>query len=228
MTRKLYAIGDIHGCLDELNEMLVKIHENRGDSPATIVFLGDYVDRGPKSAQVLDLVQSLVESSTDDLKYVAIRGNHEDMFMEGISTSRSEMFLVNGGDKTIESYVEAGRNYREHYEFMCSLPIWYKEGQFVFVHACLPPGLEDWEHMNDGRWEASIIWGRSYVGYEGEHFEGVFVVHGHTPVREIVHTANQLDIDTGCVFGNKLTAVRLYEDRGFEKFEVKSSMPSRF
>lgn len=221
MSRKLYAIGDIHGCLTELKQLLKLIEENRGDSPATIVFLGDYVDRGPDSAGCVELVKDLVASSTDELTYIGLMGNHEDMWIEFLEDNRNTMSIANGGGATAVSYANANIDPMSHYEFLKNLPIMHREGQYLFVHAGFFAGAKDWEDVK--RYRDMLIWNRSYNDYEGEWLDNVFVVHGHTPTRSIQVHANQLGIDTGAVFGNKLTAVRLYEDRGFEAIQVQSS-----
>lgn len=228
--RKLYAIGDIHGCYDALSNLLEKISLDKGDDLATIVFLGDYVDRGPDSYKVIDLLIKLQESSrrpgakTD---YVFLKGNHEEMMLGGI---HKDSWYYNGGFETIESY-KSLPNWENVLE---THKQWMKEnlktlvclGPYAFVHAGLNPLCP-----LDNQDENDMIWDRTFNSWSGEFPSKLFVVHGHTPVSTPDLKPWQLNIDTGCVFGKdypekygKLTAVRLPDDpksRDFVFFQSK-------
>src|SRR5678815_719209 len=120
----LYAIGDIHGCADELDDLLTRLPLQSG---STLVFLGDYIDRGPKSRQVIERVLDLRRH----FEVIALRGNHEQMlleFLEGESDQLVARFVLNGGSSTLASYADPSGHYGippSHEEFFRSLPYTY-------------------------------------------------------------------------------------------------------
>lgn len=220
---KLYAIGDIHGCLHTFDELLDKVFEDIGDDEAEVILLGDYTDRGPYSFEVIEKIISLLDSNPK-VKFTPIRGNHDQMFMDACRSRSVEMFLHNGGDKTVESYVKNGKDPAFHYAFLSSLPLMIRRGEFLFVHAGIDPGRK-----LDDQSEWDCIWERKWQNYDGAFDENVFVVHGHTPVPNVHRKENQMDIDTGCVFRlfyqdesdyGLLTAVRLDGRKDFKFIQV--------
>jgi serine/threonine protein phosphatase 1 len=227
---KLYAIGDIHGCFDELQELMRLVFFDIGNDQAKIVFLGDYVDRGPKSAQVVDYLDGLRENGATGVEFVFLKGNHEDMLMKAIfeSPTRDDlgMYYLNGGFQTEQSYQDNNFIYADHKEFYYSLKRYHRHGDFFFVHAGLAPASTLERAMGDFVIDMDpLLWAREWNDHDGEFPENVFVVHGHTPVSEIKFLPNQINIDTGCVFGKsyseqygRLTAVRL---DGRTKEEIK-------
>lgn len=220
---KLYAIGDIHGCYDELISLLSMIDDDIGSDTAKIVFIGDYVDRGPDSALVVDHLNELRVSEVKNIEYIFLKGNHEDMLIRGeldaISMDQSELFYYNGGAATIKSYLESNYTLEDHRDFYESLVRYHRHDDFFFVHAGLAPSktLElALEHNFSWLDDDPCLWMREWNNYDGEFPENVFVVHGHTPVKQVEFKKNQINIDTGCVFGRpwsedygQLTAVRL-------------------
>jgi len=144
---RLFAIGDIHGCVDELAAMMTAIAPVQGD---TVVFVGDYVDRGPSSRDVLDL---MAELRTGEAEYVFLKGNHEDMMLSflGLPGHYGDSFLFNGGAQTMQSYGVAddkldrgGETLREsipadHVEFLKGLATSYFRPPYLFVHAGILP-----------------------------------------------------------------------------------------
>ena len=227
--RKLYAIGDIHGCSLALIRMMKLIEEDRAGSPAKIVFLGDYIDRGPDSPGVVQHLIDLKNSTkTPEVEYVFLKGNHEDLLLGALDgkPQYESTFLYNGGSQTLNQYnQEATMNLGQHRaHFFEDLELMHRDGDFVFVHAGLDP-----HSPLANQDEEIMIWDRGFVKYTGVYHENVFVVHGHTPVENPTIFGNQMNIDTGCVFGKeysedygKLTAVRL-DDRakcpGLEGFK---------
>lgn len=227
---KLYAVGDIHGCYKELLELMDLIIDDAGEDDAKIVFLGDYVDRGPDSALVVDYLDGLRVSEEKNIEYVFLKGNHEDMLIKAIFESPSrddlDMFYYNGGTTTKQSYTDNNFIFKDHEEFYKSLVRYHRHGDFFFVHATLPPARSMKDAFNNFVFgEDAFLWAREWVDYDGEFPEDVFVVHGHTPVAQVTFHKNQVNIDTGCVFGKEhsenygvLTAVRL---DGRDKDEIK-------
>lgn len=199
---KIYAIGDVHGCLFELKLLLGFIDEmlKPGDE---VVFIGDYIDRGPDSKGVVDLIINRQKNHPN--KTIALKGNHEDMMIEGMSG-----WIMNGGATTIESYgipwIDLPHYWSKfpdnHKEFYTNLPLFYQNGKYVFVHAGIDPGLS-----LENQTEQCMLWERQFVGYRGEYVDGYTVVYGHTPLERVIERPHQFGIDTACVFGGKLTAL---------------------
>lgn len=226
--RKLYAIGDVHGCWDALTKLLVKIGEDKGDDEATIVFIGDYVDRGPKSAEVVDLLrrlQNFSETPSRKTRYVFLRGNHEDMMLSGDARRHSGFWLPNGGVQTLDSYRgtygedEWEKRWEDDCRWIDENTVWWhreKSGDddYLFVHGGMNPAvkLDELEEYKD-----ALIWERNYNKYDGDYDQGIKLVHGHTPIERPLVLRRQLNIDTGCVFGKSyseygnLTAAVLHE-----------------
>src|SRR5690606_352365 len=130
-----YCVGDIHGCYDHLLDLMDMVYDQE---PGTIVFLGDYIDRGPKSKQVLDCLMSLDSGGTKiagDWKYVFLRGNHEEMVLLG----DSYLWHMNGGKETLDSFPNRIMP-QEYIDWMKKLKLTYETDDYYFVHAGLRPG----------------------------------------------------------------------------------------
>ena len=220
---RIYAIGDIHGCKTELEKLLSKIEPSVREEDY-IVFLGDYVDRGPDSKGVIDVV---IQTMDTHKRTVALRGNHEEMMISGA------WWMQNGGTETINSYgVNANDFYtihnsdvrrcipKNHWEFLNSLQYTFRLGRVVCVHASLNPDVPV-----ESQSEEWMVWDRSMDGYNGSYKDDVFVVRGHTPNYKVRETENQLNIDTACVFGGHLTCAVIDSETGevIEYHQVKSS-----
>lgn len=215
MASILYCIGDIHGCLTQLKTLMEMIEDDAGHRDAKIVFVGDYIDRGPDSKGVVDFLINLKNSKNRE--YIFLKGNHEDMMMDPYG---QRDWWYNGGKQTMDSYrCESFRLFPEdHQEWFKNLRTYYQYGRFVFVHAGLDPSLK----LEDQS-EHSMLWNRKYVGYNGEYEGGYFVTYGHTPLSDIIRCNNGAGIDTGCVFDDadlltgekaegKLSAIRIEPD----------------
>jgi len=202
---KIYAIGDVHGCLNEMKALLAKVDEQIKPEDQ-IVFLGDYVDRGPDSKGV---IEHLIErEKSHQNKHIFIRGNHEDMMMSG------EYWFMNGGAEVVKSYGLDPVDYtiqfsffsdhmpKDHQAFIHRTRLYYQIGRCVFVHANIDPSLS-LEDQNAN----TLIWARHYDGYNGDYNGGWFVVRGHTPVGSVREFRNQIMLDTACVFGGFLTCL---------------------
>lgn len=221
-----YAIGDVHGCAKRLRRLHDQIieHIQRVGSPgeATVVHLGDYVDRGPDSKGVIDAcIDFEKEGKEQGFQTVFLMGNHEDMFLDAYRGSNlgREMYsyLMNGGREAIQSYTgnDSLENWRdsipqEHIEWIRSLRLdyWADEDKLYFVHAGIDP------HTFPDCSDNVKIWTRNhvvddYVDWEAnEALDGVMVVHGHTPNRMLqieYDEGRRLNLDTGAVYGGKLT-----------------------
>ncbi|MEP1142448.1 MAG: metallophosphoesterase family protein [Henriciella sp.] len=214
-----YAIGDVHGEAVRLRQLHASIFERHafefGDAIAKIVHLGDYVDRGPDSADVIEAVMEL--ESRSGLQTVALKGNHEAMLIEGLTAAHEgayDNWLVNGGDATVQSYKDRGHDtvLKTHLSWLKARPNIHVDAaqKLIFVHAGIQPQL-----YPDDRSE-TYLWTRSRRFFEVQNWKnealiGWTVIHGHTPTDdyypEIVEAqATRINLDTGAVFGGRLTA----------------------
>ncbi len=196
-----YAISDVHGCADTLKALLNRIGPTGGD---VLFFLGDYIDRGPNSKGVVDI---LLELEAGDIETVCLRGNHEELLLRALQDeSRMDNWIINGGMTTIESYLEEESFVLppSHKHFYNRLPRYHLTPEYVLVHAGLNFGLAD--PLED---EHSLIWIRGwYNRIDPQWLNGRLIVHGHTPIPklEIIRMRDQtthlpvIDIDCGCVF----------------------------
>jgi serine/threonine protein phosphatase 1 len=220
---RVYAVGDIHGRLDLLDRLLAQItaYEAARPSPRTLlVFLGDYIDRGPDSRGV---IERLLHGLPQGAEARFLRGNHEWMMLRCLAApGYFPNWGMNGGWETLESYGVSGRlasDTREmvsqlavelpdaHLDFLQGLETSLTVGDYFFVHAGVRPGV-----ALDQQAEQDLLFIREpFLSHDGAF--GKIVVHGHTPVREPEIRENRIGIDTGAVFTGRLTALRLEEDR---------------
>lgn len=220
---RVYAVGDIHGSLDRLmrlHDAIVSDAEASGAERKVVVYVGDYVDRGPDSRGVVNL---LIEAPLPGFECYHLIGNHEyymRQFLEDGSTLQG--WLMNGGDATLRSFgvdpfvgmvgsgglCEALRDSVTPAEraFLDGLLWSHVEGDYLFVHAGIRPGV-----ALDEQEQQDLIWIRDPFLSSDQEF-GKVVVHGHTPVREPERRVNRIGIDTGAVYGGDLTALVLEAD----------------
>ncbi len=219
---RIYAIGDIHGRFDLLERLTSKIRGDLDESPAarTIeIFLGDYVDRGPQSREVIEW---LIESPPLANERICLLGNHEDMLLRALdSTSVMSNWLFNGGGETLLSYGVKTRGFggesalidlqhglraalpATHLEFLASLRRMVAIGPYLFVHAGIRPGRRPEDQDPD-----DLVWIRKPFLDSDADF-GCIVVHGHTPVDRPDVRKNRINTDTGAVFTGCLTCLVL-------------------
>ncbi len=192
---RLFAIGDIHGCLQQLEELLTRVAPTGRDQ---VVFLGDYVDRGPASAGVIDY---LIEFGRSFPATVFLRGNHEQMFTDYLDGLDPAVFLLNGGLETLNSYHDRGLwpVPQKHREFLDTLVNYYQTDDCIFVHAGLRPGVPLAEQDC-----SDLLWiRREFI--TSDYDWGKTVIYGHTPLEEPLLGETRLGLDTGCVYGRRLT-----------------------
>lgn len=204
----IYAIGDIHGEFDKLLKLISLLNLKKED---LLVFLGDYIDRGKKSFEVIEYLYEL------NKKYncIFLRGNHELMLRQYLTGKpEGDFYLYNGGRTTMSSYEKYGFvinpfDYllpREHISFMQRLKPYYETDEYIFVHAGIMPEIK----LEDTP-DTVLYWDRdfNYEDYKGPKT----VVYGHTPYNEVLNAKYKICIDTGACFesmGN-LTCVKLPE-----------------
>jgi serine/threonine protein phosphatase 1 len=218
--QRVYAIGDIHGCLDRLVSLHEAIAEDMVARPVahtTLIHLGDYVDRGADSAQVIDWLINQPPVPADAI--VNLMGNHEFMMLSalaGVDKEAPSHWMLNGGadsllswgiSRTVPPTEWASRIPRQHLLFLRDLEIRRHIGPYLFVHAGIRPGVP-----LDKQSRQDMMWIREpFLSSRADH--GAVVVHGHTPKREPVVQPNRIAIDTGAVLGGALTCVVLEEDK---------------
>ena len=230
MSDSIYAIGDIHGQLAELDRILDLIHADGGPD-APIVFLGDYTDRGPNSRGVID---TLVAGKQAGRNWTFLKGNHDRMFEWFMQRPilhdpymMVELYWLHprlGGDTTLASYgVDAGPTRREkdvqadsravvpasHVEFLEQLQLTHVVGDLMFVHAGIRPGIP----LADQN-EEDLLWIRKeFHDHTGPHPK--VIVHGHTPIRDATHYGNRVNLDTAAGYGEPLTAAVFEGTKGW-------------
>lgn len=203
---RIYAVGDIHGCYEKLLVLMEKIDIDFESD--RLVFLGDYIDRGPQSFEVVAYLAELKQRYTNT---IFLKGNHEEMLEKYLSGEDRITYLVNGGQQTLESYMNRPRPEGEpaipstHLEFFKSLRIYHETQNYIFVHA----GLKNKVPLEKQKTEDLLWIRRRFI--ESKYDYGKMVVFGHTPLPEPLLLPNKIGIDTGAVYGNRLTCVRLPE-----------------
>jgi serine/threonine protein phosphatase 1 len=202
-VEKFFAIGDIHGNLAHLERLIEEIKPALNPQRDTLVFLGDYIDRGPDSKGVVDFV---LQVRKEFPHVVCLKGNHEAMFLDWFLDGKDyDLYLYNGGGATIRSYSLEGEFTlpQEHLDFFTSLLLYYETEQYIFVHAGLRAGIPLAEQdPND------LVWIRDEFILSPHDF-GKVVVFGHTPLQQVFITPTKIGIDTGAVYGGKLTCLEL-------------------
>lgn len=209
--KKIYAIGDIHGCLDALKDMLTKFEKDRAGDDAVIITLGDYTDRGPDSAGVIQHLIELKKNAPENVQYVFLKGNHEDGMLEEVVNRPGYSGMLNGPTK--KSYQNLGIYPSVHKEFFESLKLYHQIGDLVFAHAGIDPNLK-----MEVQTTRALLYDRKTKDYTGKYVDDVFVIHGHSPTHRrvmsfndklmpvevdeftVVRLPNKVNIDTGCVF----------------------------
>lgn len=180
----------------------------------TFVFVGDYIDRGPASRQVVDFLLDFKE----DVDCVFLRGNHEQMLLDAFRRDDSTMWMMNGGRSTLQSYdiLDSGGSLpEEHEQFYKSTRLYYDTDDYFFVHAGLSPAKTIAQSIEDEKEQQEFLWERSHLNAFETPWEKT-VVFGHTPRPKPLQKDKMIGIDTGCVYDRvgygKLTAVKLPEE----------------
>ena len=227
--RRIYAIGDIHGRQD----LLIDIHSRilhdaaradpSGDVGKVVIYLGDYVDRGPMSKET---ITTLIDCPLDGFETVYLKGNHEHFLMKFLDNYEvGRNWLASGGAETVRSYgVDLDHrpaddcDFRHvqvalraaipdaHFDFLAGLKLFHREGDFYFTHAGVSP-----HRALDDQIEEDLLWIRDeFLSYDKPL--GKIVVHGHSIVPEPQIRTNRIDIDTGAYATGRLTCLVLQEN----------------
>lgn len=220
---RIYAIGDIHGCrdlLDRLHEQILRDVLDFKGTRRVVVYLGDYVDRGLESREVVD---RLLDDPLPGFESIYLKGNHEQALLDFLQDSRVALdWMSYGGDATLYSYgvgLEGPRSNpatlmklqekfrtnlpERHLAFYQSLALAHEEQDYLFVHAGIKPGVP-----LDAQKESDLLWIRDEFLDSGENF-GKVIVHGHTITRVPEVKKNRIGIDTGAFASGVLTCLVL-------------------
>jgi len=232
---RIYAIGDIHGCLAEATQLFAMIEADMALSPQmrfTIVTVGDYCDRGPDSSGVINF---LIEKSRQypvgsNTSLICLRGNHDQRFLEfmDLPDQTWEGFLTYGGRQTLMSYgidpdgsvtvAELARAFkqavpRQQTRFLDNLPLMHVAGGYAFVHAGIRPGIALEQQSAD-----DLLWIRnSFLQFQGAHTH--VIVHGHTIDERFDVQANRINVDTGA-FESGILSCAVLEGRQMRKMQT--------
>lgn len=233
---RIYAIGDIHGMAELATQMFALIDAETASwhGEVIVVVLGDYIDRGPHTKEVLEFLAQ--RSQLQGSSLVTLRGNHEDLFLRFLDdpVSFGSDWLQLGGGATLLSYgvnVSRGLDYRairselirhlpiNHLAFLQALPLTFQHQDFFFSHAGARPGVA---LLNQT--ERDLLWTRWRHSDADVSFEKI-LIHGHTPVEEPTARGGRINVDTGAYATGRLSAVRITPD-GIGFVTVTAAMQS--
>ena len=221
IDRLTYAVGDIHGRADLLDQLLDLIEQDRGGAPAEIIFLGDYVDRGPSSRQVIERLLEM--TAVSDLSLTFLKGNHEAAMLDFLDNAEAGLAWAQwGGDEALMSYgvkaplskteiepwSEAQSALKEalpesHLSFLNRLQLYVVRGDYLFVHAGVNP-----DRPLEEQGETEFLWIRDEFLSSRRQLPYT-IVHGHTPEGQPYQDSRRIGCDTGAYMSGRLTAVRL-------------------
>lgn len=231
--KRTFAVGDIHGHAVLLDRLLLQLRE-RAEPGDRLVFIGDYIDRGPDSRGVIDRVMEL-RGGVWDGPVVTLRGNHEDMLLDEWRETRQYdlgLWRVNGGRETLESYLEGvvvtlttpskPAIPAEHREFIGGTAYWFEDEHAYYVHAgfrprTLPSEVDEFDLLwirtdfieSDYAWDKPVVFGHTPM------FEGLMLGRGPVTNWQPLNRPEKIGIDTGVCYGGRLTAVMLPEREFF-------------
>ena len=214
--RRVYAIGDIHGCraqLEQLHREIIRDLAARPIAAPLLIHLGDYIDNGPDSAGVIELLVA----RPPPIRMIQLLGDHERMLLDALAGDRAAAtdWLWAGGKAALESWSLDPDLPRERWEaalpaahvaFLRGLKRMHREGDYLFVHAGIRPGVPLTEQTLDDlvSIRQPFLWTEQPLG--------AIVVHGHSSNPAVVRTDNRIGLDTGAGMGGRLTCAVLEED----------------
>ena len=222
-----FAIGDIHGCLSQLTSLHKNILNYDKFNPRNdlLIYLGDYIDRGKYSKEVIDQILKL---KNNNIKTINLMGNHDEFMIDFILNKKNNIknWVNFGADQTFRSYgvevveyikdgfddevVDKLRNTllnkmdNTHLDFFKNLEISYSSENYLFVHAGIDPDKKLSEQS-----EKDYLWSRSEKFFSKDFKSEKIIVHGHTPEENIINDAFRINIDSGCYFSGKLSCACL-------------------
>ncbi len=214
----VYAIGDIHGRRDCLDQLLENIEQDAGTKPYRLIFLGDYIDRGPDSWGVIERLVLLRRKKPST---IFLKGNHEQVLIDFLAVpEETESWLDWGGLEALKSYgvdnlrgksLEQVRDEfadllpDDHFRFLLDLELYHQRGDYIFVHAGLNP-LQDLAQQK----EQDLLWIRDpFLQNKSQRWGNKTIVHGHTPVENAQDKGWRINVDSGAYASGILSAVCL-------------------
>jgi serine/threonine protein phosphatase 1 len=212
MNKRLFAIGDIHGCFDSLKELVEdKIQLQKSDK---LILLGDYIDRGDKSKEVIDFLIELLENGYD---VIPLLGNHEAMLLDANGNEKNiSIWIQNGGNETLKSFgiSSIAKLDTKYLDFFRNLKLFFELENYLFVHAGFNDEIEN--PFNDSY---HMIW-KCREKYTHPFLEDKIIIHGHCHIpsdtcdKRIKNNNHVINLDTGCVYAGhssfgRLTALEL-------------------
>tara|TARA_Y100000389_G_C17321750_1_gene443448 strand:- start:16 stop:729 length:714 start_codon:yes stop_codon:yes gene_type:complete len=226
----LFAIGDIHGCLNELTSLHKKIltYDKFDLKNDIIIYLGDYIDRGKNSKEVINQILKLKDNN---IKTINLRGNHDEFMIEFLFNKNNNIksWLNFGADQTFRSYnieivefikdgfeedvinklreVMLNKMEQSHINFFKTLEMSYSTDKYLFVHAGIDPEKKLTEQT-----KKDYLWSRSNEFFKKDFKAEKIIVHGHTPEVNIANDPYRINIDSGCYFSGKLSSVCLNDE----------------
>ncbi|MBP1965932.1 metallophosphoesterase family protein [Paenibacillus aceris] len=230
--KRTLVVSDIHGCVDEFKQLLVKVNFNAEEDQ--LVLLGDYVDRGPDSRGAVEYVMSLVREKGA----IALKGNHDQRFVDvlGEVDPLTEMkFFEHGGIQTFQSFCGSNNldlkqskerilgTCRDHIDFLSSLPLFHEDEGHIYVHAGLNPTYIDWKTQP----ERDFLWIRAPFVQQRTVVKKT-VVFGHTPAKDIHGKADvwfdrdKIGIDGGCAYGFQINCLEIKGNNQYTTHSVAS------
>ena len=232
----IFAIGDIHGCLKQLVTLQDKIfnYPQYNKEEDSLLYLGDYIDRGPSSK---DVVNHILQLQTEGIKSIFLMGNHEQFMIDFLFNKINNLsnWIINGADQTFKSYdLEVAEFIKDGFEddnidklrdiflskltkenvyFFKNLKLTYTMGDYLFVHAGINPekSLSEQNKMD-------FLWSRSDKFFDKNFEFEKIIVHGHSPEKEVVNFPYRINVDTGSFFSGKLSCVCLNDNNNERKF----------
>ena len=224
---QVFAVGDIHGCRDLLQNMHKKILESSQnvEGKKLLIYLGDYIDRGP---DIKGTVQTLIDFQPENFTKVFLLGNHEQMLLDFMTGKRNSLYiwLGNGGLETLESYGSDVNSYIDHSmelkdeelirkqftrllpfshkNFFNQLILNYEWNNYFFVHAGINPDLPLEKQEKE-----TMLWTREKSFFNPKMTCSKIIVHGHTPVEKIEKYPFRINLDTGSFYSGKLSSLKI-------------------
>ena len=232
----IFSIGDIHGCLKQLTSLHNKIfnHLSFNKKDDLLVYLGDYIDRGSNSK---DVINHILKLQKEKINSIFLMGNHEQVLIDFLFKKINNLryWIDLGADKTFRSYgieiaefikdgfeddkMEKLKNVflnqlpKEHIYFFQNLKLFYNVEKYLFVHAGINPEKPILEQN-----KIDFLWSRSEKFFDKNFKSEKIIIHGHTPEKEIVNFPYRINIDTGCFFSGKLSCVCLNDKNRKREF----------
>jgi len=231
---QIFVVGDIHGCHILLKQIHKKILDKSNNTSGykLLVYLGDYIDRGPK---IKETIQTLLDFQPNNFQQIFLLGNHEQMMLDFINKVPDSLYLwiLNGGDETLISYgIKGAASFydetksnetvhdelvnnipKDHLQFFNNLSLSYQWDGYFFVHAGIDPDIPlDKQDKN------TLIWQRRSKFFSNTKVLEKIIVHGHTPQPKIENLANRINLDTGAFYTGILSCLIIDTKTGEKQF----------